>query len=93
MEATRSSEMSVLHEPHGVTFQKTPFFIVTAVKSSNLTKINWMGSVARRNVFPVWYELRFYIPETAFFIVTAAKSSNVTKRAYPCSKSWRPRRL
>jgi hypothetical protein len=26
-----------LHEPHGVTSQKTPFFIVTAVKTSNLT--------------------------------------------------------
>jgi hypothetical protein len=27
-------------EPHGVTTQKTPFFIVTAVKTSNLTKNN-----------------------------------------------------
>jgi hypothetical protein len=26
------------HEPHGVTTQKTPFFIVTAVKTSNLTR-------------------------------------------------------
>jgi hypothetical protein len=26
-----------LQEPHGVTSQKTPFFIVTAVKTSNLT--------------------------------------------------------
>jgi hypothetical protein len=26
-----------LQEPHGVTTQKTPFFIVTAVKTSNLT--------------------------------------------------------
>jgi hypothetical protein len=25
-----------LQEPHGVTTQKTPFFIVTAVKTSNL---------------------------------------------------------
>jgi hypothetical protein len=25
-------------EPHGVTTQKTPFFIVTAVKTSNLTE-------------------------------------------------------
>jgi hypothetical protein len=29
---------SALQEPHGVTSQKTPFFIVTAVKTSNLTK-------------------------------------------------------
>jgi hypothetical protein len=26
-----------LQEPHGVTTQKTPFFIVTAVKTSNLS--------------------------------------------------------
>jgi hypothetical protein len=31
---------NVLQEPHGVTSQKTPFFIVTAVKTSNLTKWN-----------------------------------------------------
>jgi hypothetical protein len=28
----------LLQEPHGVTSQKTPFFIVTAVKTSNLTE-------------------------------------------------------
>jgi hypothetical protein len=27
-----------LQEPHGVTSQKTPFFVVTAVKTSNLTR-------------------------------------------------------
>jgi hypothetical protein len=27
-----------LQEPHGVTSQKTPFFIVTAVKTSNLAR-------------------------------------------------------
>jgi hypothetical protein len=27
-----------LQEPHGVSTQKTPFFIVTAVKTSNLTR-------------------------------------------------------
>jgi hypothetical protein len=36
-EAPGSAETSVLQEPHGVTTQKTPFFIVTAVKTSNLT--------------------------------------------------------
>jgi hypothetical protein len=30
--------MWLLQEPHGLTSQKTPFFIVTAVKTSNLTK-------------------------------------------------------
>jgi hypothetical protein len=28
----------ILQEPHGVTSQKTPFFIVTVVKTSNLTQ-------------------------------------------------------
>jgi hypothetical protein len=37
MEAMCSSETSVLKEPHGVTSQKTALFIVTAVKTSNLT--------------------------------------------------------
>jgi hypothetical protein len=36
-EAISSSETRLLQEPHGVTSQKTPFFIVTAVKTSNLT--------------------------------------------------------
>jgi hypothetical protein len=35
-EALSSSDMSV-QEPHGVTSQKTQFFIVTAVNTSNLT--------------------------------------------------------
>jgi hypothetical protein len=35
--AIHSSEMSVLKEPHGLKSQKTGFFIVTAVKTSNLT--------------------------------------------------------
>jgi hypothetical protein len=32
-----TSNRRFLQEPHGVTTQKTPFFIVTAVKTSNLT--------------------------------------------------------
>jgi hypothetical protein len=36
-EAPGSSDTSFLTEPHGVTTQKTPFFIVTAVKTSDLT--------------------------------------------------------
>jgi hypothetical protein len=32
-----SSESRFLQEPHGVTSEKTPFFIVTAMKTSNLT--------------------------------------------------------
>jgi hypothetical protein len=37
MEAILSSETSILIDPHGVTSQKTTFFIVTAVKTSNVT--------------------------------------------------------
>jgi hypothetical protein len=36
-EALISSETRFLPEPHGITYQKTPFFIVAAVKTSNLT--------------------------------------------------------
>jgi hypothetical protein len=34
---TRIGERQFLEEPHGVPSQKTPFFIVTAVKTSTLT--------------------------------------------------------
>jgi hypothetical protein len=37
MEAILSSERRILQEAHGATSQKTTFFIVTAVKISNLT--------------------------------------------------------
>jgi hypothetical protein len=36
-EALGSSERRFLQEPHGVTTQKMPFFVVAAVKTSNLT--------------------------------------------------------
>jgi hypothetical protein len=38
-EALSSSECRFLQDPHGVTSQKAPFFIVTGVKTSNLTKL------------------------------------------------------
>jgi hypothetical protein len=47
-EALSSSETSVLQEPHGVTSQKSPFFIVTSVKTSNLT---FVTSVQRLNEY------------------------------------------
>jgi hypothetical protein len=37
VEALGSSETSILTKPHGVTSQKTTLFIVTAVKTSDLT--------------------------------------------------------
>jgi hypothetical protein len=33
----RPPKLRFLQEPHGLTSQKTPFFIVTAMKTSNLT--------------------------------------------------------
>jgi hypothetical protein len=36
MESLRSLKCQSLQEPHGVTSQRTPFVIVTAVKTSNL---------------------------------------------------------
>jgi hypothetical protein len=40
MEAICSSETRFLQESHGVTSQETAFFIVTTVKTSNLTELN-----------------------------------------------------
>jgi hypothetical protein len=34
-----SEERRFLQEPHGVTSKKTPFFVVTAMKTSNLTNL------------------------------------------------------
>jgi hypothetical protein len=59
-------------EPHGVTSQMTVFFIITAVKTSNLTK-----------EYAVWFngEPHGVISQkTAFFMVTAVKTSNLNKR-------------
>jgi hypothetical protein len=36
-------------EPHGVTTQKTPFFIVTAVKTSNLTRMLMLEKYNKEN--------------------------------------------
>jgi hypothetical protein len=44
MEELSSSKCRFLQELHGVTSEKTPFFIVTAVKTSNLTRL-WLYSV------------------------------------------------
>jgi hypothetical protein len=37
MEGIPSSETSVLIKTHGITFQKRAFFIITTMKTSNLT--------------------------------------------------------
>jgi hypothetical protein len=42
-EELSASKRRFLQEQHGVTSQKTSFFIFTAVKTSNLTKCSSMG--------------------------------------------------
>jgi hypothetical protein len=44
--------------PHGVTFQKTLFFIVTAVKTSDLIQINTFGIF---NIY--WLEMMQYVTQ------------------------------
>jgi hypothetical protein len=44
-----------LQDPHGVTTQKTPFLIVTTVKTSNLTKCTLFGKLKVRN-YPQKYK-------------------------------------
>jgi hypothetical protein len=43
--ALSSSDRRFLQQPHGVTSQKTPFFIVTAVKTLNLTRLPFFAWV------------------------------------------------
>jgi hypothetical protein len=47
MEALNSSETSVLTRATGVTSQKAPFFIVTAVKTSNPTSFVDVQNMSR----------------------------------------------
>jgi hypothetical protein len=56
-EALSTSETPVLKEPHGVTSQKTAFFIVTAVKTSNLTETAFSTAS-----FAVAYCLSYLLP-------------------------------
>jgi hypothetical protein len=59
MEALSSPKRRFLQEPHGLIPQKTPFFIVTAVKTSNLTYDRYcLESQERRDIqqdiYVVW---------------------------------------
>jgi hypothetical protein len=49
-EALSSPKRQFLQEPRGVTSQKTPFFIVTAVKTSNLIYILHQFNPDQNNV-------------------------------------------
>jgi hypothetical protein len=46
MQAIRSPKRRFLEEPHGVTIQMTALFIVSAVKTTNLT---WIHMAQNRN--------------------------------------------
>jgi hypothetical protein len=48
--------------PHGATSHKATFFMFTAAKTSNLTQHKPAG-LCSGDLFPVRYELGFYIPE------------------------------
>jgi hypothetical protein len=66
METIRPSETSLSQEPHAVPSQKRAFFIVTAKENlkSYIALTGW-GLWRRHNLYPVRYELGFYIPEDA----------------------------
>jgi hypothetical protein len=50
-EALENSNIRFLQEPHGVTTQKTPFFIVTAMKTSNLTYLKHAIKYGRQDTY------------------------------------------
>jgi hypothetical protein len=57
---------------------KTTFFIVTAVKTSNVIELTGSALWRIRNVSPVRYEPEFFLSQkTAFFIVTAVRTPNL----------------
>jgi hypothetical protein len=59
METLSSSETSVLtRATHGVTFQKTAFFIVTAVKTSNLTYKCVYGDKSKIRIYKLFLVTR-----------------------------------
>jgi hypothetical protein len=52
-EAQVTTKHRFLQEPHGVTSQKTPFFIVTDMKTSNLTYQSYLSEKAQVGMIPV----------------------------------------
>jgi hypothetical protein len=59
VEAYVPPKRQFLEEPHGVTFQKTAFFIVTAVKTSDLTNLFSISS--RILPYIIWLRLSYLI--------------------------------
>jgi hypothetical protein len=63
-----------LHEPHDVTSQKTAFFIVITVQTSNLAQNYSLGLCSGEVICLLWGTKKVLIShKTAFFIVTAVK--------------------
>jgi hypothetical protein len=68
VEALDSSETSVLKEPRGVTSQKTTFFIVTAVETSDPTSMTCLP-------FPRLTSLRVIARAKLFWIIDLARGA------------------
>jgi hypothetical protein len=89
IEAIRSSETSVItREIRGITSQKTAFFIVTAVKTTNNTE-HYPAGICSGDVmcFLRGTNWVFIFQETALFMVTSVRTSKLTEheRAGLCS--------
>jgi hypothetical protein len=74
MEVLRSHKTRFLQEPYGLTSQRTTFFIVTAVKTSNLTQYYRAGLCSRHVIYLLWCKKRVFISQkTTLSVVTASK--------------------
>jgi hypothetical protein len=79
------SKRRFLQEPHGVTTQKTPFFIVTAVKTSNLRlyKVHFtesfIGKVSGKSllVSPAWQCAGAFFGRCETFLVLPSNFSDL----------------
>jgi hypothetical protein len=68
-----------LQQPYGITSQKTAFFIITAMKTTNLTQHYPAGLCSWDIMCFLWgMNWVFISQKMAFFIVTAVKISNLT---------------
>jgi hypothetical protein len=73
-EVLSSPETSVLKELHGVTSQKKPFFIVTAVKTSNLTRetlpcIHFNVAHCKLAVYRIYFLIRRVLYIVPFMLI------------------------
>jgi hypothetical protein len=79
--ALSSSETSVLTRAHSLTSQKTPFFIVTAVKTSNLTNLQCISPFLQYHIIKAYPHLPSIPPQTRRKICIIP---NTTEKLYIC---------